>query len=259
MRERTMTRPVPAFWALMIGVTCMPAFARGAAEGGAAPTEEAPIPKLYFVQYVEANEALLLARQECFSVPLTPCRDEMRGRNVFEFITTPAMHQQIAAVLEKRDVPPPTQEFQVLLLVAGDQPAASGTIPANAARVLDDLKGFLPYRSYQLMDTGFVRTTEHGEVALGASPGYFAEIHFRGDPASGKGLFVEGFRLSRNETIMKDSGVPEMIRRPVLSTSFGIQPGETVVVGTSKLDGGSQALVVLVTAVPSAGAGRRAG
>ena len=38
--------------------------------------------------------------------------------------------------------------------------------------------------------------------------------------------------------------------REILSTSFSIKVGETLVVGTSKLDGGDEALVVLLTAEP---------
>ena len=37
----------------------------------------------------------------------------------------------------------------------------------------------------------------------------------------------------------------------VLDTSFAMKPGETVVVGTSKLEGANRALVVLLTALPS--------
>jgi hypothetical protein len=37
--------------------------------------------------------------------------------------------------------------------------------------------------------------------------------------------------------------------RPLLSTTFSMELGETVVVGTSKLDGPDKALVVLLTAL----------
>jgi len=42
---------------------------------------------------------------------------------------------------------------------------------------------------------------------------------------------------------------PPSLSESLLSTSFSIHRGETVVVGTSKLDGG-RALVVLLTALP---------
>jgi hypothetical protein len=43
-------------------------------------------------------------------------------------------------------------------------------------------------------------------------------------------------------------------RRTVLDTTFTMDVGETVVVGTSRLKGGSRALIALLTAVPSRGA-----
>ena len=43
---------------------------------------------------------------------------------------------------------------------------------------------------------------------------------------------------------------PPTVAEHLLSTSFSIRKGETVVVGTSKLRGNDQALVVLLTALP---------
>ena len=40
--------------------------------------------------------------------------------------------------------------------------------------------------------------------------------------------------------------------RELISTTFGVKVGETIVVGTSKVDGTEEALIVLLTAVPSA-------
>jgi hypothetical protein len=41
----------------------------------------------------------------------------------------------------------------------------------------------------------------------------------------------------------------ETVHKDIVETSFSMKVGETVVVGTSKLDGGDEALVVLVTAL----------
>jgi hypothetical protein len=43
---------------------------------------------------------------------------------------------------------------------------------------------------------------------------------------------------------------PPTVAENLLSTSFAIRKGETVVVGTSKLRGNDRALVVLLTALP---------
>ncbi len=42
---------------------------------------------------------------------------------------------------------------------------------------------------------------------------------------------------------------PETRTQRILQTTFAINPGETVVVGTSKLNGGDTAMVVLLTVV----------
>ena len=53
------------------------------------------------------------------------------------------------------------------------------------------------------------------------------------------------------ETPRKDGAplAPQPLR-PLLETSFGMKAGETVVVGTAKLDGPSKALVVILSALP---------
>ncbi len=57
--------------------------------------------------------------------------------------------------------------------------------------------------------------------------------------------------------IMARAGVEPAARSSIIDTSFTMDVGETVVVGTSRLKGGSQALIALLTAVPPRG--RRSG
>jgi hypothetical protein len=47
------------------------------------------------------------------------------------------------------------------------------------------------------------------------------------------------------------SAEPKSDGRPVIDTSFQMTTTETVVVGTSRLKGGSRALIALLTAVPA--------
>ena len=53
------------------------------------------------------------------------------------------------------------------------------------------------------------------------------------------------------------AGVEHAARSSVIDTSFTMDVGETVVVGTSRLKGGSRALIALLTAVPPRGASER--
>jgi hypothetical protein len=160
-----------------------------------------------------------------------------------------SMHSRFEALLEARDVPPPTQVFRVYLYAADNGPAPVEKPPAELARVLEDLQGFLPFKSFRQVSTGYLRTSDTGSVDLGGEPHHVVEIRFRGDPRSGKPLQIERFHLSRREWIPGEGNSRQLAALAVLETSFSMSVGETVVVGTSKLDGGSEALVVLLTAV----------
>ena len=75
------------------------------------------------------------------------------------------------------------------------------------------------------------------------------QFHDTGSPAEHT-LFADVFRLRADP--FKPQGSTET--RPggsLIDTSFGVKEGETLVVGTSKVSGSSEALVVLLTAVPA--------
>jgi hypothetical protein len=200
----------------------------------------------------------------------------------------------------------PLQGFSVVL-VAGDVQAGqpSDEVPVAARRALADMRDFLPYRSYRLLDTAWM---------LGSLPVRAATTRMRGpnnrpldvvvnaNPTAGSNLTVN-FRLT---DVAADAGVGEAearLRRlreqrgflereqsgretaaalsqriqeldaqiaktadeaharqsvallsgataaKVIDTSFTMDIGETVVVGTSRIQGDT-ALIVLLTAVP---------
>ena len=74
-------------------------------------------------------------------------------------------------------------------------------------------------------------------------------MRFDGDPAGDKPLLI-GFELTREHVNRVAAGNIESITETgVLATSFSMSVGETVVVGTSKLNGGdTAALILLLTA-----------
>ena len=75
-------------------------------------------------------------------------------------------------------------------------------------------------------------------------------------------MFVQHFAIDTlvaepRERVVTDAGKskvehqpPSWVRRNVIATSFTVTVGETLVVGTSKLNGSGQALIVLFTAMP---------
>jgi hypothetical protein len=158
----------------------------------------------------------------------------------------------------------PTFTFQILLLVAElEGPAKLEGIPANAEKALRDLQDFLPYKGYRLLDVAFLRTARSARAALSGPAGQSYDVSFvvRSAPESGPDrLFFESFAVREQpftplERAVETPGARVEVRAPraaseILSTSFGLAIGETIVVGTSKLDGPSKALVVLLSAVP---------
>ncbi len=174
------------------------------------------------------------------------------------------------------DAPPPrahsdrgaerTFTFQLVLLVADTQGAARfENVPANAQKALDDVKGFLPYTSYRLLDLAWLRSSRSAEAQISGPDerSLSASIRFVSDASDPNRIdiqrlvIVEAPRMPMLLEAPRKDGAPTAIApitplpiRPLLETSFGMKAGETVVVGTAKLDGPSKALVVILSAIP---------
>jgi hypothetical protein len=141
---------------------------------------------------------------------------------------------------------PPTVTFQIVVLQAeagGDQ-HPEGLSP-RAEKALGDVRDFLPYKSYRVLDSAWIHTDGRAETRLSGVQGQDLYLDLRLGSA-GRGdereIHVDRFRLlaftGPNST------------KELLTSSFGIRRGETIVVGTSKLDGPDKALVVLLSALP---------
>ena len=86
---------------------------------------------------------------------------------------------------------------------------------------------------------------------------YRIDFDFHSDSDSEQ-LFVRSFGLQENARVPQalidgqDTGSSYAPKpgRQLVASSFSIMPGATIVLGSSKLEGGSTALVVLLTAIP---------
>jgi hypothetical protein len=176
------------------------------------------------------------------------------------------------------DLVPGLRGFSVVL-VQGDLKtgAASENVPAAATKALADLKDFLPYRSYRLLDTQWTMGSGHMAGRLRGPEGkeYDLELTSQRGPASDTPVTVSRFvlrEIAPNASTDRLSGLAArglitrsraqvtdqnksrgvfatvMGSRPVIDTTFSMNIGETVVVGTSRLQGDT-ALIVLLTAV----------
>jgi hypothetical protein len=169
-----------------------------------------------------------------------------------------------------------------VVLVQGD--LQSGTVadnvPPAAAKALADLKDFLPYKSYRLLDSQWtmggvdrlmskLRGPEGRdyELELEARHARVFGVRSNSFKPTGPGVTIARFHLreisaadqARAEVgIVRAGRQSDSVAAPfraltppgtIIHTSFGMDVGETVVVGTSRLQG-DKALIVLLTAVP---------
>ncbi len=147
-----------------------------------------------------------------------------------------------AAAAEKRA----SYSFQAVLLLADNQtPGSLEGVPPNAQAAMRDAASFLPYKSYRLLELAWVRTSFKGNSRVAGPDGatYLMQVVMDPNESDATRLVLE-FKL----TELLPSGVERPT--PLLRTTFSMAPAETVVVGTSRLDGPDKALVVLLTAVP---------
>lgn len=150
------------------------------------------------------------------------------------------------------ETPAPTRSFQVILLTASSQGTTSlQDLPPGAQKALQDVRQFLPYKSYALADMTWLRSSARAQAHLKGPGAKEYSLGFTFHEDGGKKLFVDSFDLN-NPSAQPPlvAGQTPRAMPNLISTSFGLQVGETVVVGVSRVSGGDQALIVLLTAIP---------
>jgi hypothetical protein len=160
--------------------------------------------------------------------------------------------------------------FQLVLLMGSIEGESKlEGVSANVVKALDDIREFLPYKSYKLVDTQLLRSAGRVEGLVSGPEGqdYRVEMGFTPHPDRDS-LLVRRFSLadfggthtvsvtrgvsSGNSQSIDSGGVARAPRGPrrLIESSFSLDVGETIVVGSSKLNGGGEALLVLLTAIP---------
>jgi hypothetical protein len=233
------------------------------AAGPLAATQEAQsLPTIrYEIRFMDLHAAEVLAWDQC--VQKEKCRvataslpGDSTRKGYLDVGAEAAVQEKVARALAKEDRSPGTQRFQILLLAGTTKPGASGPeIPANAEKALADLKQFLPFKSYRLVDAAWLSGTEgqstRGRLAGSGGVAYDVTLRFRatGDREA-PSLFMDLFQLGQEEVLQTKDG-PHYDVRQLIQTTFSLKEGETIVVGTSKADGTDEAVVTLLTAVPA--------
>ena len=150
--------------------------------------------------------------------------------------------------------------IQLVLLVGSTSgPSNLNDLPQNTRQALQDIQQFLPFKSFKVWDTALIRSAS-GARGILSSPldEYHFELDFRrvrreNGAGTARLMFhnvqiTEKVRSSRRKKLGPGDAPPAW--REIIRTSFAVQEGETIVVGSSRLNGGDEALLVLLTAIP---------
>ena len=148
--------------------------------------------------------------------------------------------------------------IQIVLLAGSTKgPSNLDDLPQNTRKALQDIQQFLPFKSFKVWDTALVRSAHNARGILSSPRGneYNFELSFQRQNKEGKARLmfhnVEITERSRDSLkIALGPGIAPPADREIIKTSFAVQEGETIVVGSSRLNGGEEALLVLLTAIP---------
>ncbi len=215
------------------------------------PAEEDVYLRTYPLGDLSPYTAEILALRQCPNGNAVPGRCLVRNATAEEIVVgaDAATHQKIAEALQKALEPAATPQFQIVLVRAHkDGQGISSALPDNVHAALEDASTLLPYTRYELLDTGLVRSQDSAELKLIDAEGqqYSVVLSFSLEPGPDPlRIDFHRFQLAHRGNVDQTADA----RGLLLSTSFDMALGETLVVGTSKLNGGGEGLIALVTAV----------
>jgi len=164
----------------------------------------------------------------------------------------PPMERPVPTARPSGD-PGKSMMFQIALVQADNLAGAlpQQAVPKGVQKALADIQDFLPFKSYRLLDSSLVRGSgeAHARLTGPNEQEYDAGFMFR---EAGDGILIDPFNLVKTP---KPSGQPlppgaaPRALEPTQTSSFRIRRGETVVVGSSRIND-SSALIVVLTALP---------
>jgi hypothetical protein len=132
-------------------------------------------------------------------------------------------------------------------------------LPPAARKALADMSQFLPYKSYELLDARWILGSPRSTALVRGPENREFELELRTSPRPDNEVQIDFYLrdLSRAFPFAGGRGLRagaansvRVLKRPgrIIDTTFTMDLGETVVVGTSRLQG-EKALIVLLTAV----------
>ncbi len=203
--------------------------------------------ELVHLQHIRPHDAERVLRTFCSKYGSL---DSNESLGTLTIVDQPALVEKMLEVLAEIDVPRRGWSFQIQLITALDDPSQANDTSAldRMPEVADELLALFQYNIWQELDSAVIKVTDGTEAELRVSgeKGFQVRLepHARGEDT----VEVE-FHLYRPKTIV-DGGKTTVLFDTVVETTFETRPGETTVVGASKLNGDDRALITIVKTEP---------
>jgi hypothetical protein len=181
-------------------------------------------------------------------------------------VTGPPDRVDIAeSILKQLDVPPPPQpppsprrsvQLTAYLIVASGNEIQGTPVPKDLESPVHEVASVFPYKSFNLLDAIDVRLRNgSGGELTGVLPP-LSQTPPRGGTEGGS------YSLSVKQVQLMDGDATDLMRidkfnltlamrgnqKVTLETDIDMKPGQKIVVGKANIDGGSDALIVILTA-----------
>ncbi len=162
--------------------------------------------------------------------------------------------EKILEVIREFDVKPADIQFSIQLILASseDDPGRSEELVRDDP-LIKELRNLLNFKFFYPLDSSFVRALhgEYSEVTMGEKAKlklFLAPKYIKEDKED---LIQVEARLSKIVPVSYAPGATET-RSPystvtLLTSNFTLKSGDKTVVGVSKLDGGDQGLILIIT------------
>lgn len=141
--------------------------------------------------------------------------------------------------------------FLVHLLVADTESDGFDGVSDNVRKTLRAMSHDLPFTGYRLLDFAWLRTSSYAKALVQGDARSF-ELTLRLSPYPTENpteVFIANFDLVEAYQADPAPGTPSALRsRTLITTSFGMVVGETIVVGTAPFDSDGKSLVILMKA-----------
>ena len=224
----------------LLSVPLVPA---AAADKNRTPEEPELRRELVHLQHIRPHDAERVLRAFCSKYGDL---DSNESLGTLTIVDQPALVGKMLDVLAEIDLPRAAWSFQILLIAAHADPGQTDDFAAleRLPDVADELMALFQYNVWEELDSAVIKTTDGTEAELRVSGEKGFHVRLEPHARGSESVEVE-FHLYRPRTIVNE-GNTQVLFDTVVETTFETRPGDTTVVGASKLNGDDRALITIV-------------